>query len=96
MIFLTIGWKDWEVGSEEEEDSDGSDGWIEVSSDEEHQIDISDSEDEEEPKPPQPKSDPTNSALATSKVSLLESLSNFKYLPLPISPNSRNSVPRPL
>ena len=52
---LTVDWKEWDVGSEDE-DSDGSGGWIEVSSDEEHGIDISDSEDEE-PKPPPPKVD---------------------------------------
>jgi hypothetical protein len=65
---LTVDWKEWDVGSEEE-DSDGSGGWIEVSSDEEHGIDISDSEDEE-PKPPPPKVDARTSILATSKVSL--------------------------
>jgi len=59
-------WKDWEVGSEED-DSDGSGGWINVSSDEEHGIDISDSEDDEPPPPPsQPSLTP--STLATSKV----------------------------
>ena len=64
---LTTDWKQWEVGSEEDE-SDDSGGWIDVSSDEEHGIDISDSEDENEPKPPPPKSPATSSALATSKV----------------------------
>jgi protein SDA1 len=68
--WLTPDWKDWELGSEEEVDSNGSDGWIEVSSDEEHGIDISDSEDEE-PNPDPPKPDPTKSVLATSKVHLL-------------------------
>jgi protein SDA1 len=66
--FLTVAWKEWDVGSEEEE-SDGSGGWIEVSSDEEHEIDISDSEDEEtERKTSLPKVDASTS-IATSKVS---------------------------
>jgi hypothetical protein len=56
------------VGSEEDEDSDGSGGWIEVSSDEEHVIDISDSEDDEPKPPPLPKSDASTSKLATTKV----------------------------
>jgi len=65
---LTIAWKEWDVGSEEEE-SDGSGGWIEVSSDEEHEIDISDSEDEKTEKQPSlPKVDASTSVLATSKV----------------------------
>ena len=67
MTRLTLDWKEWDVGSEEE-DSDGSGGWIEVSSDEEQGIDISDSEDEE-PKPPMAKVEPSSSLLATSKVS---------------------------
>ena len=54
------------MGSEED-DSDGSGGWIDVSSDDEHGIDISDSEDDEPPPPPS-KPDPTPSTLATSKV----------------------------
>jgi protein SDA1 len=65
-VVLRIDWKEWEVGSEEDE-SDDSDGWIDVSSDEEHGIDISDSDDEE-PKPP--KVETNASALATSKVYL--------------------------
>jgi hypothetical protein len=63
-----IDWKDWEVGSQED-DSDDSGGWIDVSSDEEHGIDISDSEDEEAPPPLPPKTDTTTSILATSKAS---------------------------
>lgn len=63
---LTADWKEWDIGSEEE-DSDGSGGWIEVSSDEEHGIDISDSEDDE-PKPQVPKVEAALSVLATSKV----------------------------
>ena len=68
MVCLTVDWKEWEVGSEEE-DSDGSGGWIEVSSDEENGINISDSEDEEA-KPPVTKADASTSVLATSKVYL--------------------------
>jgi protein SDA1 len=66
FIILTIDWKQWEVGSEEDE-SDDSGGWINVSSDEEHGIDISDSEDEET-KPPPEKLELSASTLATSKV----------------------------
>jgi hypothetical protein len=64
---LTIAWKDWEVGSEED-NSDDSGGWVDVSSGDEHGIEISDSEDEE-PKPPPSKVDVGPSLLATSKVS---------------------------
>ena len=67
LLLLTEDWKEWELGSEEE-DSDDSGGWIDVSSDEDHGIDISDSEDEDEPKPPPPKADPSESTLATTKV----------------------------
>jgi protein SDA1 len=68
---LIVDWKEWEVGSDEEDDSDGSGVWIEVSSDEEKGIDISDSEDEEPRPPPPPKADASSSTLATSKVSSL-------------------------
>ena len=65
---LMIDWKAWEVDSEED-DSDGSGGWIDVSSDEEHGIEISDSEDEDQSKPPPPpKQDTATSVLATSRV----------------------------
>lgn len=60
-------WKAWEVGSEEDE-SDDSGGWIEVSSDEEHGIDISDSEDNEL-KPPL-KVEDAMSSLATTRVQI--------------------------
>jgi len=47
--------------------SDGSGGWINVSSDEDHGIDISDSEDES-PKIIKPSEDTGPSALATSQI----------------------------
>jgi protein SDA1 len=67
LVFVTDreDWKDWEVGSEEDSDSDDA-GWIDVPSDD-HGIDISDSEDEQSHPPPL-KADPSTSTLATSKV----------------------------
>jgi protein SDA1 len=64
-----VDWKEWEVGSEEDE-SDESEGWIAVSSDEDHGIEISDSEDDEPTNPPPAKLDPSTSVLATQKVVL--------------------------
>jgi protein SDA1 len=82
-------WKAWEVGSEEDE-SDDSGGWIEVSSDEEHGIDISDSEDDEPPPPP-PKVEGAASTLVTTRVLHCYFLANLRSLLLPIWPNWRNS-----
>lgn len=68
VSLLTIDWKEWDVDSEPD-DSDEGGGWIDVSSDEDHGIEIPDSEDEEEQKPPAaPKQDTSASLLATSKV----------------------------
>ena len=79
-------WKAWEVGSEEDE-SDDSGGWIEVSSDEEHGIDISDSEDDEPKPPPPPKVEGAASTLATTKVNTFCFQSNVRFSLLPILPN---------
>lgn len=44
-------WAAWEVDSDSDSDSsDAADGWVDVSSDEEHALEISDSEDEKEVK----------------------------------------------
>lgn len=39
-------WEGWEVASDSSESSSGSEGWIDVSSDSDKELDISDSEDE--------------------------------------------------
>jgi hypothetical protein len=77
-IMLIPDWKGWEVGSEDE-DSDDSGGWIDVSSDEEKGIEISDSEDEEPMRPPgrETQSESNTSTLATTKVCLSSSQSNI-------------------
>jgi hypothetical protein len=85
---LTVDWKEWEVGSEEG-DSDDSGGWIDVSSDNDHGIEVSDSEDEA---PPRPNPEVTASALATTQVPVISRLINARSSLRVISQNSKNSA----
>jgi protein SDA1 len=73
---LILDWKEWDIGSQEE-NSDDSGGWIEVSSDDEHPIDISDSEDDE-PKPPVNIVESSTSTLATSTVASFLNCTNCR------------------
>ena len=70
---MESGWDEWEVGSESDTESESSDGWIDVSSDEEKDVYISDSDGEGEAQvDPNSKEAlpiiPKASTVATSKV----------------------------
>ncbi|KAK7061025.1 Severe Depolymerization of Actin [Paramarasmius palmivorus] len=63
-------WNGWDVESDSSEESDESEGWINVESSDEEFIDVSDSEDEGEKKEQleEPPKEATTSALATTKI----------------------------